>query len=148
MSRLEEMIKKGRIKKAEISEEMIQKEFSIAGRDLDSAQKSIEDGNYKWATVQAYYAIFHAIRALLYKAGYREESHAALKVALKEIYIMPGLLPEHVYQVLERGMDLREMADYKDSFSKNGAEILYTGVAESLKYVKEILSEVTSENVN
>ena len=43
---------------------------------------SCEKKNYKWAIIQAYYSIFHGTRALLFKAGYREESHFALKIAL------------------------------------------------------------------
>jgi hypothetical protein len=44
-------IKKGKLKRAAISEEMYIKEYSISERDLESAKKSFEDENYKWATI-------------------------------------------------------------------------------------------------
>ncbi len=92
---------------------MILKELNVGRNDFKTAEKSIMDKNYKGATIQAYYAIFHAVRALLFKAGYREESHFALKVAFRML--------KDVFNTLERGMNLREMADYKETFSENGA---------------------------
>ena len=136
MSKIEDLIKKGKLKRAAISEEMYKKEYGISEKDLESAKKSFEDENYKWATIQAYYAVFHGVRALVYKSGYREESHAAMKTAFKELYIDNGVIPSKVYYVLERGMDLREIADYKETYSKDGAETLITGVSEAIKIIK------------
>lgn len=49
---------------------------------------------FKWATIQAYYSMFHAARALLYSAGYREKSHPALLTALNEIFAKPSPINE------------------------------------------------------
>jgi uncharacterized protein (UPF0332 family) len=135
MGRVDDLLQKGKLKKAIVSKEMYEKEFNIAVKDLESAKKSFHDENYKWATIQAYYAVFHAARALLFKSGYREESHFALKVAFKELFIDTHELPASVYNTLERGMDLREMADYKETYSKTGAEALLKGVDESVKEI-------------
>ena len=124
MKLIDELVKKGKLKKGVYSLEMCQKEYTIAQKDLDSAKKSYEDCNYKWATIQAYYAIFHAIRALVFKAGYREESHVALKIAFKELYVKTEQVSRDVYATLEKGMNLREMADYKESYSQNGSSRL------------------------
>ncbi|OGO81629.1 MAG: hypothetical protein A2Y21_05320 [Clostridiales bacterium GWC2_40_7] len=132
MSRVDELISKGKLKRAVISKDMYLKEFNISEKDLSSAKRSFEDQNYKWATIQAYYAIFHAVRALIYKSGIREESHAALKTALKELYVDVGIISAKVYFTLERGMDLREMADYKETYSKSGAETLITEVQKAI----------------
>ncbi len=139
MSKIDDLLRKGKLKRAAISEEMYIKEYSISEKDLESAKKSFEDENYKWATIQAYYAVFHAVRALVYKSGYREESHAAMKTAFKELFVDNGIVPQKVYSVLERGMDLREMADYKETYSKDGAEALITGVAEAVGMIKDFL---------
>ena len=128
MSKIDDLLRKGKLKRAAISEEMYIKEYSISKKDLESAKKSFEDENYKWATIQAYYAVFHAVRALVYKSGYREESHAAMKTAFKELFIDNGIVPQKVYSALERGMDLREMADYKETYSKDGAETLIISI--------------------
>ena len=115
------------------------KEFEIGKKDLDSAIKSFEDSNFKWATIQAYYSIFHAARAMLYKAGYREESHSALKMAFKELYLLTSKLPDNVFDALERGMELREMADYKENYSQKGAENLIIAVKRALEEIEKIV---------
>lgn len=140
MSKVDELIRKGKLKRAVISKEMYEKEFNISGKDLSAARKSFEDENYKWATIQAYYAIFHAVRALIYKAGIREESHAALKTALKELYVDAGILSAKTHSTFERGMDLREMADYKETYSKNGAEALITDVHKAIEEIHYMLN--------
>ena len=53
---------------------LFRKELESAEDDLGDAKRSLSDGRFKWATIQAYYAIFHAARALLYPKGYRERS--------------------------------------------------------------------------
>ena len=55
---------------------------------------------YKWATIQAYYALYHGMRALLYASGLREESHVALRVAIQEMYVETGRLSEFSYDRL------------------------------------------------
>ena len=136
---MKKFIGRGKLKKAAISEEMIAKEFNIGVKDLASAQQSLDLGNYKWATIQAYYGIYHAVRSLVFKSGYREESHFALKVAFKELYIDTSILDLDVYRTLQRGMDLRELADYKETFSENSARILMRNVGLSLDKIRVFL---------
>jgi uncharacterized protein (UPF0332 family) len=140
MGKVDDFLKSGKLKKANFPAEMVGKELSIGKKDLAAAKDSFKLENYKWATIQSYYGIFHAVRALLFKAGYREESHTALKAALKELYIDTQLIATKVYQVFERGLDLRELADYKETFSKVGAESLINGVEEAILLIDEYLS--------
>jgi len=76
---------------------------------------------------------------LVFKSGYREESHFALKVAFKELYIDTSILDLDVYRTLQRGMDLRELADYKETFSENSARILMRNVGLSLDKIRDFL---------
>lgn len=127
------------LKKFNASNEMIIKEFLVGKRDLESAEFSFEGKNYKWATIQAYYAVFHAVRALLFKAGYREESHYALKITVKELYFDKNILDGEIYKVLEKGKDLRELADYKERFSKEAAENLVLKAKDSISKIEKYL---------
>ena len=139
LNKFEEFIKKGKLKKAGFSTEMILKELEVGKKDLLSAKDSFKKNDNKWATIQAYYSIYHAVRALLFKSGYREESHTALKVAFRELYINSKILDIKVYNALERGMDLRELADYKETFSKEGAEILLQNVEDAILIIEDLL---------
>ncbi len=142
MSKISDLVKAGKLKKGIYSDEMCKKEYSVAKKDLEAAESSYETENYKWATIQAYYSIFHGVRSLVYKAGYREESHSALKLAFKELYIDNRILSQDVYNTLERGMGLREMADYKESYSQNGAGNLIEMVEKGLVEIEEELKKM------
>ena len=139
MSIIDELLKKGRLVHARSNDKMVKKEFAIGKKDYASAMESLKAGNFKWATIQAYYAIFHATRALLYKHNYREKSHVALKLAIKELFINNKKLPFFVYDTLERGMELREMADYKENYSQSGAENLILAVKQAITEIEKTL---------
>jgi uncharacterized protein (UPF0332 family) len=100
---------------------LVPKELGQADHDFQAAKKSCDSGEYKWATIQAYYAMFHAARALLYAEGYREKSHYCLSIALLGLYGDTGKLPLSLVRSFDRAMLLRESADYKGDFSEAGA---------------------------
>lgn len=62
---------------------LVKKELSTADSDLIAAKASLGNLNYKWATIQGYYAMFHGARALVYSKNYRERSHYCLTVAFE-----------------------------------------------------------------
>jgi len=142
VNRIDDLIIKGKLKKTTFSDDMVKKEFELCKCDLEDARISFMEQRYKWSTIQGYYSIFHAIRALIFRAGYREESHTALKIAFDELYIKSKKLDKIIYETLERGMMLRENADYKGSFSEQGANFLIKNVELSIKKIEEFLSTV------
>ncbi len=66
--------------------ELVAKELSVARSDFLDAKAGYENQRYKWSTIQAYYAMFHVARALIYSRGYREKSHFCLSVALRALF--------------------------------------------------------------
>jgi len=136
---VEECLKKNRLKRATISTEMIQKELAIGKEDFSEAANGLERKAFKWTTIQAYYSTFHAMRALLFKAGYREESHSALKIGIKELYVISGKLSEESFLAFERGMELRELADYKATFSEETARWLVEHGKTVIEEVEELI---------
>ena len=124
MKTLDDYLKANRLKRSSMSAEMIRKELRVGMDDMAEAEHGLERGAYKWTTIQAYYGVFHAMRALLYLAGLREESHVALKVAIRELYFNQGKISDDAFRAFERGMELREMADYKATFSEDTARWL------------------------
>lgn len=123
--------------KAQISQEMILKELDAAQTDLQDAQDSLQSNKFKWATIQSYYSMFHSVRALLYKKGYREKSHYALFLAIRELYSKE--LETSLINQFEEGMALRQEADYGLKFSKTGALETIDGAEKILSKVKESL---------
>jgi len=101
---------------------LVNKELSVAQSDLSEAKTGYENERYKWSTVQAYYAMFHAARALVYSKGYREKSHYCLAVALRALFVDEGKMDAQSVRDLLNAMNLRESADYDAEFSQSGAK--------------------------
>lgn len=97
------------------------KEHDAAEADLSEARDRFANGRFKYATITAYYSMFHSARALLYSRGYREKSHYALLVAMKALFVKARLLPEKLVREFHEAMVLREEADYHGEFSEAGA---------------------------
>jgi len=118
-----------------------EKELASAGDDLKDAKLSLSRERWKWATIQAYYAMFHGARALLYSRGYRERSHQCVVVGIEELFAGHGLLDMKWIRTLRNAMSLREDADYGGEYSVEGAETVVKGAEGFLKEVKRILRE-------
>ncbi|MBI2184604.1 MAG: HEPN domain-containing protein [Thaumarchaeota archaeon] len=133
------LLEERRLIRARLGHEAVRKELSGAEYDLRRADASLSEGDFKWATVKAYYSMFHAARALLYTAGYRERSHAALVTALRELYVKPGKLAEDALGNFENAMDLREEADYALTFSEQGARRVVKDAERFIVTVRTVL---------
>ena len=119
---------------------MINKELKGAEYDISRAKNSITEGDYKWAIIQSYYSMFHAVKALVLAKGYREKTHYCLLVAFKNLYVDTNLIEQRFLETFEGSMNLRQAADYGLTYSKESAEEMVDSAGEFLKKVKEILS--------
>lgn len=117
--KFKQLLGERRLTKIKSDRKLVLKEMKGAESDLQTARKSLQNVNFKWATIQGYYSIFHAARALLYSKGFREKSHYALLVAIRELFRDELDLP--LIQGFEDAMNLRQTADYGLTFSEEGA---------------------------
>ena len=118
---------------------LVSKELEIAEDDRRTAKESLTKNNYKWSTIQSYYSMFHAARALLYNQGYRERSHYCLVVGIRELYVNKNLFSHTLLETLQLGKTLRENADYYAEFSQAGAKDMLDKAGEFLEKANEIL---------
>ncbi len=116
---LKVLLDEGKLRRSRITREMVLKEFEGASRDLETARKSFKEDDYKWATIQAYYSIFHAARGLLYNRGFREKSHRGLLAAIRILYSKQ--LSTGSMEDFSEAMRLREEADYGLAYSEESA---------------------------
>lgn len=136
---IEDAVEKRKLIHFSSGPKLVGREIEAAQEDLQDAKNSFHGKRYKWATVQAYYSFFHSSRALLYSKKYREKSHFHLAHAVKSFFVGVGLLPVEYYDNFVQAIDLREMADYKREFSKQGAERNIKAAEEAIALVKKIL---------
>lgn len=83
---VKECFEKGLLKKDIKSKEKARKSIETAKHKLEIAKSTFEMKIYEEAIINAYAAMFHAARALLFKDGIAERSHFGVYVYLKEMY--------------------------------------------------------------
>lgn len=106
----------GLLKKEQPDPEKAKRSLEVAMHKLGLAQREVDAGIFENAPVTAYTAMFHAARALLFRDGYKERSHYALYIYLKEKYgskIEPKFISELNFMRMERhdamyGLEKRE----------------------------------------
>jgi uncharacterized protein (UPF0332 family) len=123
---LSKLLEERKLMRMRTDRALVEKEIAASNSDLRDAKESLGLKKYKWATIQGYYAAFHAARAMLFAKGFREKSHHALLVAIRESY---GSEIEHsLLREFEHSMYLRKEADYGLKFSATGAtDVIETG---------------------
>jgi uncharacterized protein (UPF0332 family) len=137
MSQFRRFVEEGKLTRIGIDRRLALKEVEGAVSDLEEAKDSLLRKKFKWATVQGYYSMFHSARALVYSKGFREKSHYALFVALRELF--RNQLEFEIIQNFEEAMSLREEADYGLVFSEEGATSIVDNAEKFLNKIKEIL---------
>lgn len=137
----EKCLRKNGLRVAPEARGLVARELDAASQDLREAERGCARASYKWSTIQSYYAMFHAARALLYAKGYREKSHYCLRIALEVLYVETGDLPQHTINALEVAKELRENADYESHFSKTGAGKLVAAARELITYAQHLAKD-------
>lgn len=137
MSEFRRFMEERKLTRIKIDRKLVLKEIHGAISDLEEAEDSLSRKKFKWATIQGYYSMFHAARALLYSKGFREKSHYALLVALRELF--GNQLEAESIRNFGEAMSLREEADYGLIFSEEGATSIVNNAKKFLSKAKEIL---------
>ncbi|MEK6563434.1 MAG: HEPN domain-containing protein [Candidatus Omnitrophota bacterium] len=132
-------LEKKRIFRFEPAKQLVDFEIKDAESDLRSAQEEFSASGFKWATIKGYYSMFHCARALLYSRGYREKGHYCLYLALKEFFVQEKKLDPKLAEDFNNSMILREDADYRRHFSREGAQAVIESAKIFLKAAKAIL---------
>lgn len=83
---LDELIRKDLIRKDSPDIKKAENSLKLAEHNIEIAKKSAEAESYESAFISAYAAMFHCARAVLFRDGYKERSHYALYVYLRERY--------------------------------------------------------------
>lgn len=136
----------GRIVKFNVGLDMVKKELKVSREDLKTASASRDAKSYKWATIQGYYAFFHAVRSLLFLKKKREKGHRCLREALKWLYIDKGLVPPEYYDKFGVAMDLRESADYRSIYTEKDALRVINNAKGMIKIAQKIIKSSEEES--
>lgn len=135
--RFDECIERGKIVRIPVDPALVEKELREAEADLAAAEQSLAGHQEKWAIIQGYYALFHALRSQIFARGYREKSHRCLKYAIEALFVDEGALGPEVLDHFSFAMDLREGADYGCIYNAESAGIVVTSARTVLEMIRE-----------
>jgi len=124
------------------SRTFVKASLSRAERALRSAKLLLEHGELEGAASRAYYAMFHATRAILFSKGLKAKTHKGTVSLFGEHIVKKGILGEEYADALRKAFDLRQKSDYEIYAELDGklvketvndAEKLITKVKETIK---------------
>lgn len=105
---------------------------------LREAENLLAAESFRGAASRAYYAAFHAMRAILALDGIDRKHHSGIISEFRRLYIKTGILPVEWSEVIESLSFYRTSSDYDDFFSISRAEAI-----EQVENAKRFLNEVT-----
>ena len=135
---IKECLEKGFLRKIDVDKRLIKKELAEAEYDLEKAEKTFGEKDFKWCIVKSYYSMFHSARAILFKLGYREKRHFAVSVVLEDLN-KKGRLESKFINDFNAAISSREEADYHYTYSKEIAEHNLIIAKEFLEKIKRLL---------
>jgi len=109
---------------------------------LEDSRKAFNEKSYEVCVNRAYYAMFHAIQALLFASNVNSKTHAGAHNKFRELFIKTGILDLELSVVLQRSFEKRQFSDYDyDEVSaedaKESVEDARYFVETSVLYLKE-----------
>ena len=107
-------------------ERKIMVEFEIERAHRLIEQFPILENAKLWDTLanRVYYAVFHAVTALLIKNGLHAESHQGVMVLLNKHFVKEGLIDVEYGRLFVRLENMREKSDYTCLFETTEEEVV------------------------
>ena len=96
---------------------------------LASVERDVDAKDYASANNRAYYAIFHAMRAVLALDGEDYKKHSAVIARFTLNYLKPEILPREYSKLISNASLIRNRSDYEDFYICSVADTnaLFTG---------------------
>lgn len=119
--------------------QQLQAMLEKARRSLKAARKHWQEGDYDFAVVRAYYAVFHVMQAALLTKGLTFSKHSGVISGFAQHFLKPGIFPRQLSQAIAQLRRDRETGDY--------GYLLQLGREESeqdLQHAEEIVERVAA----
>ena len=97
--------------------------FDHAKECLDAAKSLLASSNYKSAANRSYYAIFHAMRAVLAFDGIDMKHHSGVISEFRKLYIKTNIFDIKLSQIISVLFDIRTESNCDDFFIISKSEV-------------------------
>ena len=118
--------------------------FDKAKDCLKAARMMLDTQDYLFASNRSYYAVFHAMRAVLVYDDFDSKKHSGIIAEFRKRYIKTGVFEEKISKIIGNQFDMRAHSDYDDFYvvSKKDIEKQYAEAAYLVEKVEEYLNEI------
>lgn len=111
---LNECMQKGLIRKFHPSQQKAEACITKSKTLLLEAQAELKDRRYNSATIMGYVVLLNLCRAILFRDGYRERSHACTTRYLEEKY--KGIIKQEDIELLDHYRETRHEVQYEAEY--------------------------------
>lgn len=121
-----------------------------AEETLNAAKRELHAEDYRTANNRAYYAVFHAIRALLALDGADYKKHSGVLAHFNQYYIKTGVFPVSFSEIVGNASEIRNDSDYDDFYicSKEQTVMLVDSVKVVVATIGDYLNKQETNNHN
>ena len=96
-----------------------------------------KNGELEDAVSRAYYAMFHAARAILFSKGLKAKTHRGTISLFGEKIVKEGILSEEFADMFRKAFDLRQKSDY-ELYAELNVELVKEVIKNAGKFVEKI----------
>lgn len=118
---------------------VVRLEIEKAYETLDEAILLANNGRWSGAANRLYYAVFHAVSALLIHDSHPVKSHKGAGIQLHQFYIKNNILDSQFGALYGKLEDLREEGDYNCHYKINADEF-----SQSIPSAKEMIDTIAA----
>ena len=90
---------------------------------LIASRANIDAGTFKASANRSYYAIFHAMRAVLALESFDSKKHSGVISTFRQRYIKTGKFDKTLSVIIKNAFDVRNLSDYDDFYIVSKAEV-------------------------
>lgn len=90
--------------------------LDTAKSNLNTAKLLYEAKDFKSSVNRSYYAIFHALRAVLALDGFDSKKHSGIIARFNQLYLKTGRINPEISSMIAASFRIRQDADYKDFY--------------------------------
>lgn len=127
----------------EPSTKFVEASILRAEKALRSARLLLKHRQLEDAASRAYYAMFHAARAILFSKGKKAKTHRGTISLFGENIVKKSILSEEFADMLRKAFDLRQKSDY-ELYAQPKEELVEEAIKNAERFIhkiKEVLQE-------
>lgn len=118
---------------------IVELELEKSYRTYDAALIMVDNEHWESAANRLYYALFHAVNALLIHDGHKVNTHKGSHALFGQYYIKTGKLPRLYSSIYQKLETIRDEGDYNWSYN-----VSFEDIQEKMHPAKEMIDTIAA----